>query len=175
VEISRKLTRICADGSEDHRSLGTSRAKSDVSAEADARAIIDATIEYCWALDERRFEGLRDVFTNDAVADFGAGTDQGIEAIIERVSTVLGQLDTSHHMISNHQVRLDGDLATCRCYLQAQHVRRGVDGGRNFIVAGRYDDEFVRTGKGWRIAQRRLTTTWTDGNRAVLDTQGEAG
>jgi len=133
----------------------------------DRQAIIDVTIAYTWALDSRRFEDLRDVFAPDATAALPADL-HGADAIIERISKALTPLDVSQHLIGNHQVRLDGDTATCRCYLQAQHVRHGVEGGENFIVAGRYEDRFVRTPVGWRIAHRSLITMWTDGNLAVI-------
>ena len=63
-----------------------------------------------------------------------------------------------------HQVRVDGDTATNRCYLQAQHVV----GGANYIVGGRYEDRLVRTDDGWRIAHRALIVMWTEGDPSVL-------
>ena len=149
--------------------MNETRSLSDetVARMADRQAIVDLTIAYTWALDGRRYEELRQVFLPDAVASLG-GELAGVEAIIQRVTAALSPLDDSQHMISNHQVRLDGDRATCRCYLQAQHVRHGVEGGDNFIVAGRYEDEAVRTPDGWRIARRVLTVMWTHGNAAVV-------
>ena len=70
--------------------------------------------------------------------------------------------------MSNHQVAIDGDAATCRCYFQAQHVRHGTEGGDNFIIAGRYEDRLVRTAGGWRIEHRVLTVDWTEGNPSVV-------
>ena len=92
----------------------------------------------------------------------------GIESIIERISTALDPLDASQHLMGNHLVVVSGDRATCRCYLQAQHVRHGAPGGSNYIVAGRYEDDLVRTPEGWRIRRRVLVVTWTDGNVAVV-------
>ena len=71
-------------------------------------------------------------------------------------------------MVTNHQVQVDGDTARHRCQMQAQHVRHGADGGPNYIVAGRYEDELVRTADGWRIAHRDLVIVWTDGNIRVV-------
>lgn len=133
----------------------------------DLQAIVDVTIAYTWALDTRRFEDLRQVFLPDATASLGSELT-GIDAIIERVDRVLTPLDDSQHLVSNHEVRLDGDRATCRCYFQAQHIRRGTDGGDNFIVAGRYEDDLARTTAGWRIARRVLVPMWSEGNPAVL-------
>lgn len=136
--------------------------------QADIADIVDLTIAYCWALDEHDWAALHRVFLPDAEAELGAGIERGIEAIVARVSAVLAPLDASQHLVTNHQVRLDGDRAECRCYFQAQHVRRAAEGGRNFLVGGRYEDEVVRTADGWRIARRRLVPIWRDGNPAVV-------
>jgi hypothetical protein len=84
------------------------------------------------------------------------------------VSRVLVPLDDSQHVVSTHQISVDGDTATCRCYLLAQHVRNGVPGGDNLMVGGRYEDTLVRTAVGWRISHRRLVTMWREGNPAVV-------
>ncbi len=134
----------------------------------DERDIVAAATRYCRALDTRDWDLLGDVFVADATADLPAPAQfAGIDAITERVRTALGLLDESQHLVGNHEVDVDGDDATHRCYLQAQHVRRSAADGPNFIVAGRYDDRLVRTGAGWRIAHRALTVMWTDGNPSV--------
>jgi hypothetical protein len=38
----------------------------------------------------------------------------------------------------------------------------------NYVIAGRYEDELVRTADGWRVSFRRLVVVWTDGNLAVV-------
>jgi hypothetical protein len=70
--------------------------------------------------------------------------------------------------VGNHVVTLDGDAATAQCEVQAQHVRRGVDGGSTFTLGGRYRDRLTRTPDGWRIAHRDLEVVWVAGNPAVL-------
>jgi hypothetical protein len=159
---------------------------------ADEREIVALTITYTWALDSRDWATLRDVFVPDATASLGRDL-VGVEAIIERISGALDPLDMSQHIISNHQIVVDGSgqTATCRCYLQAQHVRHaaadlgksGVNSSsqaprnddrippsslRNFIIGGRYLDDLVRTPNGWRIKHRTLAMDWTDGNPAVV-------
>ena len=139
----------------------------------DERAIVDLTIRYCSAIDGRRFEELRDVFLPDAVADYGrVGTCEGVDAIMATCARALGPLDASQHLVTNHQVQVHGAQASAQCSFQAQHVRHGVEGGPNLIVAGTYTDELVRTDAGWRIRHRTLTVVWTDGNP---DVTGRAG
>jgi 3-phenylpropionate/cinnamic acid dioxygenase small subunit len=134
----------------------------------DARqAIIDLTIAYCWAIDSHEWDTLRSIFVPEATALLGDERD-GIESIIARVSSALTPLDASQHIVSNHQVAINGDSATSRCYFQAQHVRRAAEGSPNYIVAGRYQDRLVRTAHGWRILRRDLLVDWTEGNARVV-------
>jgi hypothetical protein len=132
----------------------------------DRAAITDVTIRYCWALDTKDWAVLDTVFTEDANGDLLEDV-VGRVAIKKRVETALSRMDETQHLISNHQIVVRGDTATCRCYLQAQHVRKAAHGGPNFIIAGRYEDELRRTADGWRITFRRLVVMWTDGNPGV--------
>lgn len=134
----------------------------------DRSAIADLTVAYCWAIDGREWEALRNVFLPGATAELGNGLEQGVEAIIDRVKNVLLPIDASHHMVTNHQISVDGERATCRCYLQAQHIRRAAKAGRHYLIAGTYADDLVRTEQGWRIAHRRIAITWREGNPGVL-------
>lgn len=140
---------------------------------SDREDITQLTIDYCWALDTGRWDDLRSVFTADATADLGRGGQSGIDEIIQRVSSALGPLDDSQHMVSNHQISIDGTTATGRCYLQAQHIRRGTPGGELYMVAGRYEDRYVKTEAGWRITYRRIVNMWTEGNEAVFQRASE--
>lgn len=133
----------------------------------DVQDVIDVTAAYCWAIDGHEWDRLDEVFTPDAEADLGRPLS-GLAAIKERIRGALEPLQASQHLIGTHQVRVDGDRATSRCYLHAQHVRQ-IDGEeRQYIVAGRYEDELVRTPAGWRITHRVLTKMWTAGDPAVL-------
>jgi 3-phenylpropionate/cinnamic acid dioxygenase small subunit len=134
----------------------------------DERDIVAIAHRYCRALDTKDWDTLRDVFISDATGDLASSsTLVGVDAIIGRIRGALERLDDSQHLVGNHEVIVDGDAATHRCYLQAQHVRKAASGGPNYIVAGRYEDDLVRTEHGWRIAHRRLVVMWTDGNVAV--------
>lgn len=135
---------------------------------ADRLAITDLTIAYCWALDTKDWDGLDRVFAVDVTAELASPLLHGVEAIKARVARALEPLDDSQHIVTNHQIVIDGDQASCRCYLHAQHVRRGVEGGDNYVIGGRYEDTMVRTPDGWRIAHRRLVSMWREGNVAVL-------
>lgn len=139
--------------------------------------IVGATYRYCAAIDGRNWGDLARCFTPDATAVFGGlpGRHEGLAEIQMAISNSLEPLDASQHLVTNHLIELSGDAATSRCYVHAQHVRRGLEGGENFTLAGTYEDQWQRTAEGWRICLRTLSVTWTQGNREVLRKRGEEG
>lgn len=142
----------------------------------DERDIVAVALRYCRALDTKDWPQLATVFLPDATADLSSGTNLvGLDAIVGRIRAALEDLDESQHLVGNHEVLVDGDTATHRCYLQAQHVRRAATGGPNYLVGGRYEDRLERTSSGWRIAHRTLTVMWTDGNLVVARGEQEHG
>jgi hypothetical protein len=139
-----------------------------VQALLDERDIVQIALRYCQALDTKDWGRLDDVFVADATADLGSPEQLvGIEAIRGRIRTALERLDDSQHLVGNHEVSVEGDTASHRCYLQAQHIRTAAIGGPNYLVAGRYEDRLARTAAGWRITHRTLVVMWTEGNLAV--------
>lgn len=135
----------------------------------DKLEITEVCYRYGVHLDSRQWDKLSEVFTADAVADYlDMPRCEGRQAIQDTCSAALGSFTASQHLIGNVLVTLHGDEAESVCYLQAQHVQAGTEGGDNFIIAGRYLDKLVRTPEGWRINYRRLEGMWTDGNPAVV-------
>lgn len=133
----------------------------------DLREIVDLTHAYCYAIDDKRYEELRSVFTPDARTDYGTVQCDGIDEIIAKVEGSTSHMDATMHTVSNHRVAIDGDTATAACYLHAQHLKRGLESGELYTIGGRYEDDLVRTAAGWRIAFRRLNRVWVQGNRGV--------
>ncbi len=134
----------------------------------DKQKIVDLTIAYTWIIDRGPREKLRDIFTEDAAFIIDIKNYNGIDEIISKIERTLGGLSASQHLISNHQVVIDGENATCRCYLHAQHTLHGTEGGDNYVMAGRYVDTLVRIDGEWRICERELMLDWTEGNPKVL-------
>ena len=141
----------------------------DLQALLDERDIVALAARYCRALDTKDWPLLSEVFVPDATAELGtASLLEGLDAITARIRSALGYLDDSQHLVGNHEVSVDGDTGTHRCYLQAQHIRKVADGSPNYMIAGRYEDRVRRTPDGWRSVHRTLTVMWTEGNLTVV-------
>ena len=93
----------------------------------DEREILQVVTRYARALDTKEWALLDDVFVPDATGDLASPTPLvGVDAIRTRIRAALEHLDASQHLVGNHEIQVDGDDATHRCYLQAQHVRQAA-------------------------------------------------
>jgi uncharacterized protein (TIGR02246 family) len=136
----------------------------------DERAVCALLKRYARALDQKDWELLATCFVPDAVALYGEaiGRVEGVDAIAAACRAALEKLDSSHHVLSNEEIEVDGDSGKVRSYVHAQHTKAGTPGGDNFTIGGIYVDAIVRTPDGWRIRERELKMLWQEGNPAVL-------
>jgi 3-phenylpropionate/cinnamic acid dioxygenase small subunit len=143
-----------------------------VTASADDRqAIVDRLHAYGWALDDRDWAALGACFTADSEVDYGPalGVHRGGEAVAALCAAVLAPLDSSQHLITNHQIAVAGDTADARCHVVAQHTRAAGHGGANYTIGGTYRVALVRAPGGWLIRRFTLEMRWREGNPAVLE------
>jgi len=134
---------------------------------ADVLAVVSVLNRYAWALDTRDWEGLREVFADDLRADYGAFTVSGVGEMVERMRVSHAHVDSTQHLIGNHDVEVAGNTARARCSAIVT-LRRAGRPSRVYRTGAWYADELVRTPAGWRIAVRTATGIWSEGDRAVL-------
>jgi hypothetical protein len=71
----------------------------------------------------------------------------------------------THHAITNHRVTVDGDRASLRAHIRAEHwlPPELVQSGPNcWLVVGLYDDDAVRTADGWRLTTVKLSVRYEE-------------
>jgi hypothetical protein len=113
---------------------------SSANALSDREAVIDAATRFVLALDDADMDLLQSSMTEDMVMDLTpfnpAGFDykpmHGRDTIAIALMKVVGTgMDTTHH-ISNFRIDVNGDEASFRCYVLAQHFRKGHGMGETF-------------------------------------------
>jgi hypothetical protein len=120
------------------------------------------------AQDAKDWEAVAAAFVPHAVYEHPGGRLEGADEIVARTRAALQLLDASQHLVGSIVVEAHGDRATSLACFQAQHVRHGASGGELYTIAGTYEDDWVRTPEGWRIASRTQTYSWRSGNRDVV-------
>lgn len=133
---------------------------------SDRAAILELLFDYARALDDKDWQGYADLFATDAELVLPWGEAVPRHEIAADTERKLGGFAATHHMSTNQQIRVDGDAATSRSYVQATHV--GPDGSL-WILGARYDNDYRRSGDTWRFARVRLSTVWESGEPPRFD------
>jgi hypothetical protein len=110
---------------------------------------------YSTAVDAGRFEDVDDVFTDDAVIDLSAtgGAYGPYREVMSWMGETLSAFGGYMHVVSSTDLRLDGDTATARTAC-VNPLALNSDSKAVYLICFWYDDEFVRTGDGWRFRSR---------------------
>ena len=122
---------------------------------SDRLEIQQLLVDYSTAIDGRRFDDLDRVFTADAYIDYRAmgGVDGRYPEVKAWLAQVLPNFPAYAHLLGNFDVKIDGDTATSRTLCFNPMVLGGEE--KQVLFCGLwYDDEFVRTGEGWRMTKR---------------------
>jgi len=139
---------------------------------ADRLAIADVLARYCRGIDRCDAAELADVFTADAVLDYGSG-GAPIAETIAGLMQGLGAMRLTSHAISNTICRIAGSHAKAETYCLATHILPGPDGAEiELVVGGRYLDTLVKDNGIWRIAERLYVMDWNRTQPATMQTAG---
>lgn len=123
---------------------------------SDRFEIMDLLTAYSTAIDQGDIDALDDIFTTDARLDYSkaGGPCENLSAMKIFLKSQLGHLPRQH-LITNHQIRIQGDEATvrCLCYNPLELPNNGTSA--TVMIWGLwYHDKFVRTAIGWRIKEK---------------------
>ncbi len=135
--------------------------------EDDRRALTELSYRYAAHVDDRDFDALGELFTDDAVLVSGAGTRDGRAAILEAMRG-LERYGRTFHLVGQVRLWVEGDGPHGETYCTAHHFTVGDDddNATDRILSIRYHDTYVHhsgvhhaaapdTG-GWRFARRAL-------------------
>lgn len=122
------------------------------------QACADLVARYAWLNDERRFEELARLFTDDAVLYRPSAPDQAItgraailEAMRKRPETTVTLHVTSDLLVE----RKDANTVHLRSKMLMFSGARSEPGSARPPAVGTFDDVLALTPDGWKFAQRR--------------------
>jgi ketosteroid isomerase-like protein len=105
-------------------------------------------------VNEGEFGRFREIYTADASMHFsGPYSWTGIDEIVQGLEALSTSIPFMKQFVHNHYIVVEGDTAKSVAYLESKYARQG----ESVLVAGRYDDEFIRTDGGWRIKRTAVT------------------
>lgn len=131
---------------------------------ADRLALHDLVHRYAIAVDDGDTDAVAALFTADATL-VSPDPPERLDAVVEHrgpdgvraALTALGQFRRTVHEVTGVVLDPDGDGARGRVAGVAHHYLERDQGLTDVRWRLRYDDHYVRTGPGWRIARRAVT------------------
>jgi hypothetical protein len=137
-------------------------------------AIADVMARFAAGLDSCDWTLYRSVFTDEIDLDYSSWRAGSIgrwtaDDWVARATRTFPGLSATRHSITNLLVTADGDAASVRANVCADHVIVDDDGTHVFTLNGVYHDRLVRSDDGWSISGKRLVVDWCVGDRALLD------
>lgn len=126
----------------------------------DRAEIAECLVHYAGCIDRRDWAGLQESYTEDGVMQHG-DVSVAREAVPELSEKILAGCASSHHLVGDPSIVIDGDRARTHSHYFATHIFQGATVKRQ--GGGWYDCELKRTDRGWRFTRVRSTTAWRTG------------
>jgi hypothetical protein len=127
-------------------------------------AIRDLRMRYHECINDGKVAEIPDLFSEDGELEFGhLGTAKGRDQIREFFSGLGSRRSENgqprrglyrvRQFIHNHVIHIHGDRADGFAYLEAKPVYNG----ESYVVAARYNDEYVKRDGQWKFSKMSLT------------------
>lgn len=126
----------------------------------------DLVARYGRLVDDRDVDGLRDLWTDDAVFDSVEGPVRGRDTVVDYYVERMRMFGPSFHVPHSQTVDFDGpDTATG---IVTAHAELGMEDGA-FWVALRYHDQYRREEGTWKFHQRQVRQLYAMPLRELAD------
>jgi hypothetical protein len=142
----------------------------EIRALRDAEEIREVFARFAMGMDAQDWDLLRSAFSEDVVVDHshrswdGPVEDLwvGIDEVMARMRDGVSKHFVSHHIITNHRARIEGDRARATTYLHSVHLDDPRQPAQHEDHGAWYLSELVRTDSGWRIARLKHIPIWRE-------------
>jgi hypothetical protein len=125
---------------------------------SDQEAVRALRHRYHECINEGKYAEIPDLFVENGTLDFGyLGKANGRAELVKFFGGVANLLSFVKQFIHNHMVQVQGDAGTGLSYLEAKSVSKG----ESYLVAARYDDEYVKQNGQWKFKSMKLTPYFT--------------
>jgi 3-phenylpropionate/cinnamic acid dioxygenase small subunit len=133
----------------------------DLQTLADRLEINDLLTRYAHAVDSKDWTLYRSVFTDGAFIDYesAGGIKGNRETVAKWLEQTMANFPMTQHLISNIDVKLDGDRASVRAMF---YNPMGMPNGKTFWCGGFYNHSLVRTADGWKSERLIEESSWFD-------------
>ena len=121
------------------------------------------------AIDTKEWDVARAQFSEDVFVDYSslsgqAGGNTKADALVDGWKKLLAKVST-HHMLTNFDIKINGDEAESFSHVYASHEAPGAG---YWDAYGRYHHKLRKTPDGWKIVFKKLIMHGQKGNKNFL-------
>ena len=133
--------------------------------------ITDLFTRFAAGMDAQDWPLLESVFADDAVVDhtaehWGKGIVKDVQTgkaeVLPEMKRGVSRHFVSHHVITNHRMRIEGDRARAVTYLTSVHLDDPQKPKAHEDHGAFYLSELVRAKDGWKIKSIKHTALWRE-------------
>jgi hypothetical protein len=119
--------------------------------------------------DQGRWEEQRTLFTEEITIDFGPAKPPAVISVDANIAWAKKAYAgvTTHHMISNVDVLLDGEKARVSAQGLSRHYRKA--NGNFWNIYQRYEFGLIRTSSGWKVNLLKMEPIFEEGSAKILE------
>lgn len=132
------------------------------------RAIHRQLVAFARAMDERDWQAMDGITSDDIRADVGAGELLGRQAFVDNMRSFLDDCGPTQHLLGNILIEVDGADATTRAYVSDMHLGTGEMADMTFRTLGDYHDRWQKRGENWIMVERVKHNRGLIGSMQVL-------
>ncbi len=144
----------------------------------DRAHITDHVLKYATGIDRHQWDLYRSIFADTVLFDFSSWSGQPAAEMsaddwVAGVRATLEPFDATQHVLTNFAIEIEGDDATCTCYMAAHHHLVEGDVREMHSIGGYYVHRLRRGNDpvdgGWLIHATQLNVTWEMGDRGLFE------
>ncbi len=136
----------------------------------DKNEVIDKVNDIVISADKKDWNSIIDCFADEVLLDYtsltgGEPSTLKPEKIVEAWKELLPGFKITQHSVTNHQVQIEGDEASCFSYINAVHYLPNDSGEDLWIVMGHFEHHLLKMENQWKVDKMKLIVTYIGGNK----------
>lgn len=138
---------------------------------SDRLEIQDLLAKYTYAIDDRNWDALDEVFLPESIIDYTeVGGIRGTRDVMKAwLAEAMSEFSMFQHMTATTELKIDGDKASARTILFNPMIMKDTAKDEALFFVGLwYVDELVRTSEGWRIKLRHEKKSWNTAPEGLM-------
>jgi len=125
-------------------------------------------IKFARAMDNKDWESIKTILSDDVIADFGTGEIQGVDNIINVIRSFLDNCGPTQHLLGNIIIDVSGNKATSEAYVSDMHLSRDSKSELTFRTLGNYRDKWELINSEWLLVHRIKDNRATIGSMDIF-------